>query len=124
MVKKVWENRGATGFRYLVFTKEAEDSSNFDESILPFLICPKTGKDLFYDKDITDYFFPNNEVFFHYLLDKNKLDWFNLPEKWHKINYGLEDSEITDEYKECKMIHLISKKFDKLWKILDNNVEK
>jgi|TARA_B100000287_G_scaffold376916_1_gene378375 uncharacterized protein YbaR (Trm112 family) len=23
---------------------------DFDESILPFLICPKTGKDLFYDK--------------------------------------------------------------------------
>jgi len=24
--------------------------SDFDESILPFLICPKTGKELFYDK--------------------------------------------------------------------------
>ena len=24
--------------------------NDFDESILPFLICPKTGKDLFYDK--------------------------------------------------------------------------
>ena len=24
--------------------------NDFDETILPFLICPKTGKDLFYDK--------------------------------------------------------------------------
>ena len=24
--------------------------NDFDESITPFLICPKTGKDLFYDK--------------------------------------------------------------------------
>tara|TARA_B100000035_G_scaffold244461_1_gene213010 strand:+ start:8510 stop:8665 length:156 start_codon:yes stop_codon:yes gene_type:complete len=25
--------------------------NDFDESILPFIICPKTGKDLFYDKN-------------------------------------------------------------------------
>jgi len=24
--------------------------NDFDETIVPFLICPKTGKDLFYDK--------------------------------------------------------------------------
>ena len=24
--------------------------NEFDETIVPFLICPKTGKDLFYDK--------------------------------------------------------------------------
>ncbi len=87
-------------------------------------VLKETKEEMFYDKDITDYFFPNNEVFFHYLLDKNNLNWFNLPEKWHKINYGSNDSKISNEYKKYKMIHLISKEFDELWKILDNNVEK
>ena len=105
--------------------KDIINQLKFTDSLDHMLeVLEETKKELFYDKDITDYFFPNNEVFFHYLLDKNKLNWYNLPENWHKIHYGLEDLEITDEYKECKMIHLISKKFDKLWKILDNNVEK
>ena len=49
------------------------------------------------------------------------IDWFNLPETWHKIHYK-RSLDISPEYKEAHMIHLISKKFDELWKVL--NVEK
>ncbi len=78
-----------------------------------------TKEECFYGEKITDYFFANNEIFFHYLLDKYKVEWFNLPESWHKIHYTRE-ANFTPDFKESHMIHMISKKFDELWKLLDN----
>ncbi len=44
MVQKVWKNRGATeaGFRYIEFTKQAEDSATFDASMVYGLLDGNT----------------------------------------------------------------------------------
>jgi len=102
--------------------KKSISNLKFTERLDDMLqVLSDTKKEQFYGEDITKFFFANNEVFVHYLLDKYNIDWFNLPESWHKIHYR-RDLDITPEYKESHMIHLISKKFDELWKVL--NVEK
>ena len=119
IVSKDYElvNTGIVGgnkksIRNLKFTERLDDMLQ---------VLSDTKKEQFYGEDITKFFFANNEVFVHYLLDKYNIDWFNLPETWHKIHYR-RDLDITLEYKKANMIHLISKKFDELWKVL--NVEK
>ena len=102
--------------------KKSISNLKFTERLDDMLqVLSDTKKEQFYGEDITKFFFANNEVFVHYLLDKYNIDWFNLPESWHKIHYR-RDLDISPEYKEANMIHLISKKFDELWKVL--NVEK
>tara|TARA_B100000035_G_scaffold157337_1_gene134060 strand:- start:383 stop:1246 length:864 start_codon:yes stop_codon:yes gene_type:complete len=102
--------------------KKSISNLKFTERLDDMLqVLSDTKKEQFYGEDITKFFFANNEVFVHYLLDKYNIDWFNLPESWHKIHYR-RDLDISPEYKEAHMIHLISKKFDELWKVL--NVEK
>ena len=73
-------------------------------------ILETVKEEMFYGKDITDMFFPNNEVFFHYLLERYDIEYFNLPEEWHKIYYT--KTEINEDVKKYKMIHLINKRFD------------
>jgi len=81
----------------LKFTQRLEDMLQ---------VLKDTKEEQFYGEDITNFFFANNEVFVHYLLDKYNIDWYNLPESWHTIHY--ENEEIKNDY---KMIHVISKKF-------------
>ena len=71
-------------------------------------VLKDTKEEQFYGEEITKFFFANNEVFVHYLLDKYNIDWYNLPESWHTIHY--ENERITNNY---KMIHVISKKFER-----------
>ena len=100
--------------------KSAIGKLKFTERLDEMLkVLNDTKEECFYGEKITDYFFANNEIFFHYLLDKYKVEWFNLPESWHKIHYTRE-AHFTPDFKESHMIHMISKKFDELWKLLDN----
>ena len=69
-----------------------------------------------FGEEISKLFFANNEVFFHYLLDKYNIEWFNLPKEWH--TYYMKNHEIKNVH-DVKMIHLINKKFEELWSILD-----
>ena len=62
---------------------------------------------------VSKLFFANNEIFFHYLLDKDNIDWFNLPKEWH--TYLMKKDKITSDVKSVKMIHLINKRFEELW---------
>ena len=73
-------------------------------------------KEKFFGEEISKQFFPNNEVFFHYLLDKYNIDWYNLPKEWH--TYLMSKNKITKDIKNSKMIHLINKRFEELWEVL------
>lgn len=80
-------------------------------------ILKKVKEDKLFGDEITKLFFANNEIFVHYLLDKDNIDWYNLPKEWH--TYLMNKQKITNEIKSAKMIHLINKRFEELWDILD-----
>ena len=80
------------------------------------IVLNKAKDEKFFGEVVSNLFFANNEVFIHYLLDKYKLNWFNLPKEWH--TYLMKKDEVTTEVKNAKMIHLINKKFEELWTIL------
>ena len=79
-------------------------------------ILNEAKKEKFFGEEISKQFFPNNEVFFHYLLDKYNIDWYNLPKEWH--TYLMSKNKITKDIKNSKMIHLINKRFEELWEVL------
>ena len=76
-----------------------------------------------FGENISKLFFPNNEVFFQYLLDKYKLKWFNIPYEWHTylMDAGGEmfvDDITKETISKAKLIHLINKRFEELWKVI------
>ena len=79
-------------------------------------IVDKVKKEKLFGEEISKLFFPNNEVFYHYLLDKHNINWFNLPKEWH--TYVMPADKHTKQLKSAKLIHLISKKFEELWEII------
>ncbi len=80
-------------------------------------VLNKSKKEKLFGEEVSKLFFANNEIFFHYLLDKDNIDWYNLPKEWH--TYVMRKSDkISKELKSGKMIHLINKKFEELWTIL------
>ena len=79
-------------------------------------IVDKVKKEKLFGEEISKMFFPNNEVFFHYLLDKHNINWFNLPKEWH--TYVMPADKHTKQLKSAKLIHLISKKVAELWEII------
>ena len=80
-------------------------------------ISAKAKEEKLFGEEISKLFFANNEIFFHYLLDKYNIDWFNLPKEWH--TYLMTKDKITKDLKSVKMIHLINKRFEELWQVLD-----
>ena len=79
-------------------------------------VLNKAKEEKFFGEEISKLFFANNEIFVHYLLDKDNIDWYNLPKEWH--TYLMKKDEITTDIKSAKMIHLINKRFEELWTIL------
>ena len=79
-------------------------------------VLNKAKEEKFFGEEISKLFFANNEIFVHYLLDKDNIDWYNLPKKWH--TYLMKKDKITTDIKSAKMIHLINKRFEELWTIL------
>ena len=66
-------------------------------------IVDKVKKEKLLGEEISKMFFPNNEVFFHYLLDKHNINWFNLPKEWH--TYVMPADKHTKQLKSAKLIH-------------------
>lgn len=79
-------------------------------------VLNKAKEEKFFGEAISKLFFANNEIFVHYLLDKDNIDWYNLPKEWH--TYLMKKDKITNDIKSAKMIHLINKRFEELWTIL------
>lgn len=79
-------------------------------------VLNKAKEEKFFGEEISKLFFANNEIFVHYLLDKDNIDWYNLPKEWH--TYLMKKDKITNDIKSAKMIHLINKRFEELWEVL------
>ena len=100
--------------KQLRFTEKLDDM---------LVILEKAKKEIMFGKEISKFFFPNNEVFFHYLLDKYKIEWYNLPYEWHthlmEARGKMFNNEITKEIiSKAKLIHLINKRFEELWELI------
>ena len=71
-------------------------------------------KENMFGDELTEYFFPNNEVFFSYLLEKNNIAWHNLAPAWHTVIYRTRKQTINDTkllIKNANMVHMIGKDF-------------
>ena len=79
-------------------------------------VLNKAKEEKFFGEEISKLFFANNEIFVHYLLDKDNIDWYNLPKEWH--TYLMKKDKITNDIKSAKMIHLINKRFEELWNVI------
>ena len=44
-------------------------------------VLNKSKKEKLFGEEVSKLFFANNEIFFHYLLDKDNIDWYNLPKE-------------------------------------------
>ena len=57
------------------------------------------------------------------LLDKYKIKWFNLPYEWHTYLMDAGGKIFVDDItketvSKAKLIHLINKRFEELWKVI------
>ena len=100
--------------------KNAINKLKYTERLNELIITLNLAKkEKFFGNNISKNFFANNEVFFHYLLDKYQISWYNIPREWH--TYYMKKDVIDEKVNDIKMIHLINKRFEELWKILDKN---
>lgn len=76
----------------------------------------------FYPEELTRNFMANNEVFYTYLLERDNIPWYGLPDEWHHIHsrevakdgiprYDDHDPEALEA---SSFIHVISKEFEKM----------
>jgi hypothetical protein len=86
-------------------------------------ILNQAKEEKLFGENISKLFFANNEVFFQYLLEKYKIEFYNLPYEWH--TYLMEaggkfaNDEISKEtISKAKLIHLINKRFEELWEVI------
>ena len=100
--------------------KELKFTERLDDMIA---ILNQAKEEKLFGENISKLFFANNEVFFQYLLDKYKIEFYNLPYEWH--TYLMEaggkfaNDEISKEtISKAKLIHLINKRFEELWEVI------
>ena len=100
--------------------KELKFTERLDDMLT---VLKQVKKEKLFGENISKLFFANNEVFFQYLLEKYKIEFYNLPYEWH--TYLMEaggkfaNDEISKEtISKAKLIHLINKRFEELWKVL------
>ena len=100
--------------------KELKFTERLDDMLA---VLEQAKEEKLFGENVSKLFFANNEVFFHYLLDKYKIKWFNIPYEWHTylMDAGgkIFNDDITPELKtKSKLIHLINKRFEELWEVL------
>ena len=69
-------------------------------------ILNKAKSEEYFGNTISSMYEPNNETFFTYLLEKNNINWYDLPKTWHDML--LKNDDISD----ANMLHVINKKFE------------
>ena len=83
--------------------KQVQLMKNLDNLIN---LLNKAKSEEYFGNTISSMYEPNNETFFTYLLEKNNIDWFDLPKTWHDML--LKNDDISD----ANMLHFINKKFE------------
>lgn len=63
---------------------------------------------------VTSKFFVNNEVFMSYLINKFNLPCTFLPSQWHYIQLDEYANQVSKS--EAYLLHIIDKRFEKIWK--------
>ena len=66
----------------------------------------KSKNEEYFGNTISSLYDPNNETFFTYLLEKNNIEWNNLPKTWHDMIMK------NDNVSNSKILHVINKKFE------------
>ena len=66
----------------------------------------KAKNEEYFGNTISSLYEPNNETFFTYLLEKNNIEWNNLPKTWHDMIME------SDNISNSKILHVINKKFE------------
>jgi hypothetical protein len=66
----------------------------------------KAKDEKYFGNTVSSLYEPNNETFFTYLLEKNNIEWNNLPKTWHDMI--MENDNVTNS----KILHVINKKFE------------
>lgn len=66
----------------------------------------KAKNEEYFGNTISSLYEPNNETFFTYLLEKNNIEWNNLPKTWHDMIME------SDNISNSKILHIINKKFE------------
>ena len=100
--------------------KELKFTERLDDMLT---VLKQVKEEKLFGENISKLFFANNEVFFQYLLEKYKIEFYNLPYEWH--TYLMEaggkfaNDEISKEtISKAKLIHLINKRFEELWEVI------
>ena len=62
---------------------------------------------------IRNYYYPNNESVFSYILEEYNIPYVLMDEEWHTI---LSDKARDINWDEIKIAHFVNKKFDAYWK--------
>ena len=101
-------------------TKQLRFTEKLDDMLS---VLDRAKEEKLFGDNISKLFFPNNEVFFQYLLDKYKIKWFNLPYEWHTYLMDAGGKIFVDDItketvSKAKLIHLINKRFEELWKVI------
>ena len=77
-------------------------------------IIEQLKKDELYPDYIREKFDMNNEVFFTYLLEKNKLPFTDLPQWWHQLILKETSLKCTG-VSQAQMLHIIDKNFKRIF---------
>ena len=68
-----------------------------------------------FGKEITQYFFANNETFYSYILDKYQIKWNNITPDWHTMLFDQQDYQLKHDLYNAKLVHVINKNFQDVW---------
>ena len=95
--------------------KEAISKLKFYENFSSMCdIIEQLKKDELYPDYIREKFDMNNEVFFTYLLEKNKLPFTDLPQWWHQLILKETSLKCTG-VSQAQMLHIIDKNFKRIF---------
>lgn len=67
---------------------------------------------------LSDKFFLNNEILFSFNLEHKNIPWNNLSEDWHFMMLSGNMAPNKDDLNDAKLIHVIDKKFERIFKIV------
>lgn len=97
----------------------------WDQHMQTFNDCKQ---EKFFGKQLTELFFPNNEAFFSYIIENRNIPFNNITQDWHYMIMPNKNHHLGPAFfdyvniKKSKMLHVIDKKFERIFDMTDNKV--